>query len=191
MNEPATSGSADALAPKFSVINDPVVGFRYTLEPRAGVAERTVLGAMSGPTSTAAPLTNQHDGKNQVLPTPPSSETKDGLRVGASPKSSARKEEFLGFRQIEGLLTKGTRISFSLSAGATRQEPAEIVAERWESPDLQTAVWIKRSDSRSGETTYRLVDIKRGEQPAALFTVPKNYKVHNEAGRETSITQKY
>jgi hypothetical protein len=35
-------------------------------------------------------------------------------------------------------------------------------------------------DPRSGETVYRLTNIKRGEPPADLLKVPADYKLRND-----------
>ena len=40
-------------------------------------------------------------------------------------------------------------------------------------------VYHKRSDPRSGDVVYRLDKLKRGEPPAALFSVPSDYTVHD------------
>ena len=36
---------------------------------------------------------------------------------------------------------------------------------------------MTRRDPRNGDTTYRLANIQRGEQPDALFSVPSWYEV--------------
>jgi hypothetical protein len=84
----------------------------------------------------------------------------------------------LGFRIIEGVRAQGTRTTTTIAAGAIgNMLPIEIVSERWVSSDLQMPVLITRRDPRNGDTTYRLTNIQRGEQPDALFTVPSGYDV--------------
>ena len=84
----------------------------------------------------------------------------------------------LGVRTIEGVRAQGTRTTTTIPAGAIGNvRPIEIVSERWFSPELQMPVLITRRDPRNGETTYRLTNILRGEQPDGLFTVPAGYEV--------------
>jgi len=52
------------------------------------------------------------------------------------------------------------------------------------SPSLQTVVLVKRSDPRSGTITYRLTNIRRDDPSAILFTVPLDYKMLDQLGRE-------
>jgi hypothetical protein len=52
-----------------------------------------------------------------------------------------------------------------------------ITSERWFSPELHVVVYAKTSDPRSGDTIYRLANLKRGEPPADLFKVPADYKI--------------
>jgi hypothetical protein len=87
-------------------------------------------------------------------------------------------KESLGTRTIEGVTAEGTRTRFTIEAGAIGNEaPIEVVSERWFSPDLQTVVESHFSDPRFGERTFRLTNIKQGEQPASLFQVPADYTV--------------
>ena len=87
------------------------------------------------------------------------------------------KRETLPSQVIEGLSCDGERITRTIPAGTIGNEkPLEIVSETWTSPELHVMVMRKRSDPRSGETLYRLTDIKRGEPDPALFQVPNNYK---------------
>ena len=47
---------------------------------------------------------------------------------------------------------------------------------------VQTSAVGYRSDPRSGVTTYRLTNLKRGEPPADLFKVPSDYRVGERRG---------
>jgi hypothetical protein len=58
-----------------------------------------------------------------------------------------------------------------------------LVTERWYSADLQMAVLTKRSDPRSGETVTRLTNVSRSEPSPALFQVPADFKVTEQAAR--------
>ncbi|HEX4883776.1 MAG TPA: hypothetical protein VFX05_06525, partial [Casimicrobiaceae bacterium] len=56
------------------------------------------------------------------------------------------------------------------------EKPIVVTSERWFAPDLHVVVFARTADPRAGETTYRLVNVKRGEPPAELFRVPSDYK---------------
>jgi hypothetical protein len=52
-----------------------------------------------------------------------------------------------------------------------------MITEKWYSAELKVYVMTKHIDPRFGETTYRLTNIKRGDQDPSLFQVPAGYKV--------------
>lgn len=86
--------------------------------------------------------------------------------------------ESLGKQMIEGVEAEGKRTVTTIPVGAIGNErPIEIVSESWYSPELQTTVMSKRSDPTSGETTFRLTNIRRGDPDASLFQVPSDYTI--------------
>jgi hypothetical protein len=97
--------------------------------------------------------------------------------------------EELGTQTVEGVPATGTRTTTTIPAGAIGNlQPIKVVAEQWFSPDLQVLVLTKHSDPRSGETTYRLVNVVRAEPDRSLFTVPPDYTIkgsgiHDPASR--------
>jgi hypothetical protein len=103
------------------------------------------------------------------------------LRIPGGPDRT--KQEDLGQRVIEGVMAQGTRSTTVIPAGEIgNDQPITIVSERWFSPELELTVLTKHSDPRSGETTYRLTNIVRGEQDRSLFEVPPDYTL-----KETGI----
>ena len=87
-------------------------------------------------------------------------------------------KEDLGKQNIEGVEAEGTRTTVTIAAGEIGNERAiEIVSERWYSPELQLVVMTRHSDPRFGETTYKLTNINRAEQPKSLFEVPADYTI--------------
>ncbi len=86
--------------------------------------------------------------------------------------------EELGEQVLEGLLVKGTRMTDTIPAGTIGNERAiEIVTERWYSEDIDAMVLQRYSDPRFGETTYRLINVVRGEPSPDLFQVPQGYEI--------------
>ncbi|MGA7922319.1 MAG: hypothetical protein WCA38_21865 [Candidatus Acidiferrales bacterium] len=141
-------------------INDPVAGTRYLLEEDRKIARQ--------------------------MPEPPDKialATRSGTAVepGAERNPEAQKEivtTSLGTQTIGGISAEGTRYTRTIPAGEIgNAKPIVIVTERWYSSDLQMVVMTKRSDPRSGETTFQMTNIQRQEPAATLFQVPADYAV--------------
>ncbi len=80
-------------------------------------------------------------------------------------------------REIEGLRANGERTTWTIPAGQIGNErPIEIVREVWTSPELMVTLQSRDFDPRSGETLYRLSNLRRGEPDAALMRVPPDYR---------------
>lgn len=102
---------------------------------------------------------------------------------GMGEKRSFRTES-LGKKVIEGVEAEGTRNVTTIAAGEIGNErPIEIVDETWYSKEIEALVYSRHADPRTGETSYRLTNIRRGEQPMDLFEVPADYKVHEGPGK--------
>lgn len=96
---------------------------------------------------------------------------------GAAPGAET-KDEDLGEQVLEGVLAHGRRQTQTIPAGAIGNErPIEIVAEQWYSAEIEAVVLRRTFDPRFGETTYRLVNLVRGEPSPELFAVPQDYEV--------------
>jgi hypothetical protein len=100
----------------------------------------------------------------------------------AAKKSEVEKSEVvttsLGTQTIGGISAQGTRYTRTIPAGEIgNTKPIVIVNEKWYSPELQMVVMTKRSDPRSGDTTFQMTDIQRGEPAASLFQVPADYTI--------------
>jgi hypothetical protein len=93
-------------------------------------------------------------------------------------RGAAPKKENLGQRMIEGLTAKGTRTTTEIAAGVIGNElPITVTAEEWVSVDLKVLVMTRHADPRTGETTYRLTGIVRGEPDPSLFEPPAGVTV--------------
>jgi hypothetical protein len=97
--------------------------------------------------------------------------------VSARPAWDEKKEK-LPARNVEGVMAEGTRTTRTIPAGAIGNEaPIVTVTEEWYSADLQVLVMTKTSDPRSGESTYRLLNISRAEPNQSWFEIPADYTV--------------
>jgi hypothetical protein len=140
------------------MINDPVAGAHYMLNPEEKVAHKMMA----------------HDPKQGAR------EFKEkGLHKFANRQDSADfTTESLGTQNMNGVNAEGTRITHTIPAGQIgNDQPIKVVFERWYSPELQMVVKSSRSDPRFGTTTYNVTNIQRTEPAASLFSVPSDYTV--------------
>jgi hypothetical protein len=190
-------------------INDPVAEVSYFLDTTARTAQPSrplrIAAGVAGTFTAAAPLPPPPPPEGGVahttvfLPNPGApagvldfavEPSQSGPSVGlpsftAGPAPFASSTEDLGQQVLEGVLARGTRRTQTIPAGAFGNErPIQIVSEQWYSPDLEAVVSSRNYDPRAGETTYRLVNVVRGEQPPDLFAVPQGYTVLPEARPE-------
>jgi len=86
----------------------------------------------------------------------------------------------LGAKDIDGIKAEGKLRSYEIPAGEVgNRKPIMVTDENWYSPELQVTLYSKHSDPRTGVILYRLTKLKRGEQAAALFSVPSDYTVND------------
>ena len=86
--------------------------------------------------------------------------------------------ESLGKQMMEGVNAEGTRYVSTIEAGAIGNDrPIQISSESWYSPDLQMVIMSKHSDPRTGDESFRVTNISRGEPAADLFQLPTGYQI--------------
>jgi hypothetical protein len=170
-------------------IVDPVAGVSYSLDPQNRVAWKT-------PTPTImmklAEAKAQLDAKVRGMreagePADAMSFEVSGGRIEVRRRGGApeqRSEEQLTARTIEGVLAQGHRTTTTIAAGAIGNDlPIVVTSEEWTSPDLQVLVLTERKDPRNGDSTYRLLNINRGDPDPSLFQVPADYVMKETAIR--------
>jgi hypothetical protein len=184
-------------------INDPVTGVTYSLDSRSHMALKGAPFTFEFSTpGTTGPQGQTFEFKVAPGAAPPQAgirvpgpemkqftfRTEDpGIGIGTGGgamvfrtrgNNANEVKEQLGKQIIEGVEAEGTRTTITIPAGEIGNERAiEIVSERWYSPELQLVVMTRHSDPRLGETTYKLTNINRTEQPKSLFEVPAGYTV--------------
>ena len=90
------------------------------------------------------------------------------------------KTESLGTKTLEGVTVQGTRVTFEMPAGHMgNDKPLLVTEERWYSPDLQVVVLSRHIDPIGGEHLFKLLNIKRSEPVASLFSVPSGFRFDN------------
>jgi hypothetical protein len=102
------------------------------------------------------------------------------LSAGRHDQTWEEKTEKLPARNIEGVMAEGTRITRTIRAGAIgNEQPIVSVTEEWVSSELQILVLTRTSDPRTGEYTYRLLNVARSEPNRSWFEVPGDYSVQD------------
>lgn len=130
--------------------------------PSGAAPVPSAAGTAAAPTAPPAP---------PVPPMPPMPPMIQPLPMTPPPGEGVSTS--LGSKNFDGVRADGTRTTWTIPAGRIGNEkPIEIVSERWYSPELMLVVASSHRDPRSGESSYRLANLKRGEPEASLFQVP-------------------
>ena len=169
------SSPADGGSEKVVYLDDPAAQVTYLLTASDRVAHKVPRPQISAAArGFAAPIS----GRGPGVPF----QSADGP-IAKPGESSESIQEQLGTRTLEGLKAVGVRTRTTIPAGQIGNDrPIEITEERWYSSELKQVVLAKRTDSRVGETVFRLTNIQRTEPQASLFEVPSDYRV--EVGRQ-------
>jgi hypothetical protein len=139
-------------------ISDPRQRVLYLIDPARRTVSKSVMSA--GP---PGPPRGAGDGRRGGRPSLP------------PPRITS---ENLGNRQIAGGRAEGTRQTMTIPAGVFGNlRPIDVVTERWYSAELKIVVESRRTDPRTGEVFYRIVNLVRGDPPPELFEVPSEYTV--------------
>jgi len=151
----------------FIVINDPVAGKRYMLNP-------------DNKTAHLMPQRGQRHANRAGDQSANAAPGGEGL-VGPGGPGNVTKEQ-LGTKTVNGVQAEGVRVTRTIPAGAIgNDKPIEVVTERWYSPDLQMAVMTTHTDPMMGTVTTKVVSMVRGDPDPSLFQVPSDYKL--QAGK--------
>jgi hypothetical protein len=90
----------------------------------------------------------------------------------------------LEHKTLEGLAVEGRKTTTVIPAGQVgNEQPITITSEQWRSADLNVLVMTRHSDPRSGDSSYRLLNIIRSEPDRSLFMVPADYTVKDSGVR--------
>ena len=170
-----------ANAPHLIMIDDPVAGVHWTLNPANKTAfklpvKHVMTSTMNPAGASERSLTVASEGGGPItIAFPDGVPFKDGNGANDAVKTD------LGTQTIEGVSAQGTRMTHTIAAGQMgNDQPLVITTETWMSPDLKVLVMSKTSDPRMGDTTYRLTNILRAEPDPALFQVPSDYTIQDK-----------
>lgn len=133
------------------IINDPVAGFAYVLDPQSQSARRTA--------SLPAALVSGASGI----------------------ATAELKSQSLGSQNVEGFQVEGRRITRMVPAGqAGNDRPIEVSVETWYCQELEMILMNKTIDPRTGETLYTVTEIRRAEPDKALFEIPRSFTIRDQ-----------
>ncbi len=117
-----------------------------------------------------------------VPPTPPTPPMPGvhTMRFESTAKLGKGATTALGMKELDGVRAEGKSTVWTIPAGEIgNRDPIRITSETWYSPDLQVMVESRYDDPRTGQSVYRLANIRRGEPPADLFKVPEEYQARS------------
>lgn len=167
-------------------IFDPVAGASYRLDPETHIAWKTPASAVVSLMKQAADSEERQVLLERATAEKAAAMARSG-EVGFAVARGGAMEKMpdapLEHRTIDGVPVEGRSVTRTIAAGEIGNERAiNIVNEEWTSPDLKVLVMTHHSDPRTGESTYQLTNIVRGEPDATLFAVPAGYEI-----RETGV----
>lgn len=190
MSLPSIGNMSAANAPHLVFIRDPVAQTAYTLNLTDKTAHKLpvppLLPAIAGqgPVHVSGTVTTQKFEAGAIaaqsiavagpgVPGPVMFKT----QIGPAEQGDIKTED-LGVETMQGVSVHGVRTTRTIAAGQIGNDrPIDIVTEVWTSPELQTIVYSKRTDPRTGEQIFQLTNIQRSEPDPSLFTIPSDFKV--------------
>jgi len=202
--------------PAISIV-DPVAGVSYSLDPENHIAWKSPTRASEEVTKQLAAMKQDIEAKLEAVgrggqPAAAGSEELQrrreeerrkveaeatAARIGGGRGRGGRgggveqhSDEQLAPRMLEGVRVEGHRVTTTIVAGAIGNElPITIVSEEWVSPELQVLVMTQRKDPRSGDSSYRLLNVVRREPDPSLFQVPPDYIVKETGIRRLELSR--
>ncbi len=171
-------------SPKMEMIEDPVAGVHWILDPQAKTAVKTPIGKSTTVLANSSlPAPGPERTWFYASGTPGSQITIQTLAKRNAEADATANRSDLGTQTIEGVSAQGTRVTRTLATGTVgNEQPLVIVTETWYSPELKVLVMSKTEDPRMGVTTYKLTNLQRSEPSAALFEVPPDYALRDQPG---------
>ncbi len=150
-----------------------------TLERKTGAEAKAEVSKMNLPTPPTPPTPHGAMSQHQAV---------QGVTIHTANSTNSKVDQ-LGKRTIEGLECTGVKTTMTLAAGTIGNERAiDTIQETWTSADLQTAIQTRRRDPRSGDTTFKLTNVRRAEPLKSLFEVPSDYKIEEGSGTSSGTT---
>ena len=166
------------------VIFDPVAGNTYVLDPSRKTYQTYPLGPETASTSIAVVgdstwVKSSHGAAphGPIEPVDP-----HGSGQFHSEPATQPLEEDLGSQTVNGILSRGSRLTITIPAGAMGNDhDIKVVNERWYSDVLQVLVKTVNNDPRFGVTTYDLTNIVQLPPDPRLFQIAAEYHLQDNS----------
>jgi hypothetical protein len=172
------------------MIQDPVAGYNYRLNPAAKTGTQVQLpngagrggrgaGGTVGSNSVGVAPANEIQARVATLPADTVT-----MQAQAAKNAPSRQVEDLGTTMVNGVVAQGTRVT-RVTPVNTIGNDREIrsATEEWYSPDLNLMVRTISTDPRFGTTRHELTNISRASPDPTLFMPPADYKMTAGGGR--------
>jgi hypothetical protein len=170
--------TSSANMPTLVFINDPVAGVNMALNAKDKTGSRNTFTPRTGQTAGTAQVAGRGPGRGPGQRGPQEANAVGAPRARRQTTDPNFKTEDLGTRSFDGVMAEGRRTTLTIPAGQMGNEfPISVVHESWYSKELETMVYSKRTDPRSGETVTRLSNVSRSEPSRTLFDAPSDYTV--------------
>jgi hypothetical protein len=121
--------------------------------------------------------------------TPGASPTANGKPAGATAvvaPGTSTKTESLGTKEMDGLRVLGFRTIHTAFSPGKDAKPFVSTVDTWTSPQLKAVVMVETTTSNGDHHVTKLQNIVRTEPSAALFQIPSDYSVHDNAPMATN-----
>jgi hypothetical protein len=192
-------------------VSDPVAGISFSLDPEAKIAWKTPFNTAGNivarmpppPPPPPMPADPADLERKRTVDSAMAQQSggrgggRGGARATTAPLMKTelghydQKTEKLPQRMIEGVMADGTRVTRTIPAGAIGNEaPIVTITEEWRSPELQILVLTRTTDPRTGESTYKLLNIDRSEPNQSWFEVPADYTVRESGIYRLDVRKK-
>jgi hypothetical protein len=125
------------------------------------------------------------NGAPMVIPPLPPMPGVDTLRFESTARLGKGVTTQLGAKDFEGVRAEGKSTVWTIPAGEIgNRNPIQVMSESWYSPELKVTVYSRYNDPRTGESLYRLANIRRAEPARDLFTIPEGYDSKGRGKKE-------
>ena len=155
-------------------IYDPVAKLRVVLDPATKTARKSNSGTLFFANSGSTVFTTLFERVGIAQNERANPATLKGVM--------AETTENLGSQSVNGVTAQGIRTTMTIPKGQIgNNRDIKVLTERWTSNDLQMLVKSINSDPRFGDTTYQLTKVIQSAPDPALFQIPADYTVTDQA----------
>ena len=166
------------------VIFDPVSHHTYVLDPAGKTFQTFAAGSETASTSIAVigDSTWVNSASGSAPHGPVETRSPHEFRQFHSEPAAPPVTEDLGTETVNGIVSKGSRITITIPTGVMGNDhEIKVVNERWYSDALQVLVRTVNNDPRFGVTTYDLTNFVPLPPDPKLFQLPPDYRLQNHS----------